>query len=371
MNRNGINMARVKKQNRSLVLRYMNSHSNASRKEIAEATGLTPAAVTQICNDFLDMGLIKECGTDDDEAKGAGRRKVKVQINRDYAYIIGINIELENTYVVITDLSGNVYSSSRLNTSEAKDIDAFIDRIAQSIDAAFKLNPDMKEKVIGGCVSIVGKVDRERGVSLHAYGIWDEEVSLCEMLEQRLGFTFIIENNMDAFANAEIIYGTGSIYDNVLVIKWAPGVGCSIIIDNKIYEGRNGRSAELGHFIVEKNGKKCFCGRKGCLETKISVRAMEEKKRFDVENFADVYEDFDDEIDLFARTLVNTMSILEPNRVVLSGKLFADKNVRERFVEHCMSYDSRYNEKRILHSSLAYRENYIGPIATYIERELF
>lgn len=370
MYRNGINMGQVKKQNRSSILRYMNSHADVSRKEIAEATGLTAAAVTQICNDFLDIGLIIECGTMSDN-KGAGRRKVKLRINNDYAYIIGVNIESQDTVIVISDMAGNVKAKSNFVTDDSKSIDSFVNEIADSINDMVNELGSGKEKIIGGCIAVTGEVDREKGSSVHAYGIWDEEVMLCDMLEEKTGFSYIIENNIDAFSIAEIVYGTGMKNENILVVKWGPGVGCTIIIDNKIYEGRHGRSAELGHFIVEKDGKKCSCGRRGCLETKISYKAMKSKKDFKVEEFGNVYKEFEEEIDLFARTLVNSMSILAPNRVVLSGKLFADERVRSELIRCCENYDRKYNQKRILYSPLYDKEDYIGPIATYIERELF
>ena len=370
MYKNGINMGQVKKQNRSSILRYMNSHADVSRKEIAEATGLTAAAVTQICNDFLDIGLIKECGTVSDN-KGAGRRKVKLRINNDYAYIIGVNIESQDTVIVISDLAGNVKDKRGLVTDNSKPANDFVNDIADVINSMVMDFSYDRHKIIGGCIAVTGEVDRDTGTSLHAYGIWEMEVPLCELLESKTGFSYIIENNIDAFSIAEIVYGTGMKNENILVVKWGPGVGCTIIIDNKIYEGRHGRSAELGHFIVDKNGDKCSCGRRGCLETKISYKAMKSKKDFQIDKFGDVYKDFLEEIDLFARTLVNSMSILAPNRVVLSGKLFADERVRDELIRCCESYDKKYNKKRILYSPLYDKEDYIGPIATYIERELF
>ena len=370
MYKNGINMGQVKKQNRSSILRYMNSHLDVSRKEIAEATGLTAAAVTQICNDFLKEGLIKECGTVSDTL-GAGRRKVMLRINNEFAYIIGVNIESHDSVIVISDLAGNVKAKAGMETDNEISAEEFVTRIANCIMKMLEENPKLENNVIGGCVAVSGEVDREKGVSLRAYGIWHEEVPLCPLLEEKTGFNFIIENNIDAFAMAEIVYGTGMKSENILVLKWGPGVGCTIIIDNKIYEGRHGRSAEIGHFIVEKDGDLCSCGRRGCLETKISYKAMRKKKLFKFNEFADVYEDFSQEIDLFARTLVNSMSILAPNRVVLAGRFFADKKVRDELIKCCEYYDKKYNAKRILHTPLYDKEDYIGPVATYIERELF
>ena len=203
---------------------------------------------------------------------------------------------------------------------------------------------------------------------------------VCEILERQLGYPVVIENNVNAFAIAELMYGFGRKYDNLLVIKWGPGVGSTIIIDNKVYEGRHAKAAELGHFIVERDGAVCDCGRRGCLETKVSYKAMAAQKPFSQNAFGEAYHKaktqgdaqvFDEAIDLFARTIVNSITILAPNRVVLCGRLFQDEEIRARLIEQCKQYDVGCDEKRIIYSVLAEKEDYIGPVAAFVQEEIF
>ena len=140
------------------------------------------------------------------------------------------------------------------------------------------------------------------------------------------------------------------------MIKWGPGIGSTIVIDNKVYEGRHGKTAELGHVIVEKNGKACSCGKKGCLETLLSAETFSKIKSEEKRDYS---------IDLFARSIVNTCSIIAPNRIILSGPLFADIKLRKKLISYCSEYDPSYNENRILYTSLSGKENYIGPVAVF------
>lgn len=80
---------------------------------------------------------------------------------------------------------------------------------------------------------------------------------------------------------------------------------------------------------------------------------------------------FDEAIDLFARTIVNSITILVPNRVVLCGRLFQDEEIRERLIEQCKQYDAGCDEKRIIYSVLAEKEDYIGPVAAFVQEEIF
>lgn len=170
---------------------------------------------------------------------------------------------------------------------------------------------------------------------------------VCEILEKELGYSVVIENNVNAFAIAELMYGFGRKYDNLLVIKWGPGVGSTIIIDNKVYEGRHAKAAQ-----------KPF-----------SQNAFGEAYRMaKTQGDAQV---FDEAIDLFARTIVNSITILAPNRVVLCGRLFQDEEIRERLIEQCKQYDAGCDEKRIIYSVLAEKEDYIGPVAAFVQEEIF
>ncbi len=392
----GMNMGQVKKQNRSSILNYICEVGPVSRKDIAGATGLTPAAVTQICTEFISQGMLFETGATEKGA-GAGRRKVYLDINYDWTYLFAINIEQERTTVALCNMRGDIKELQTLNTrtgvcetssepgkgsvnTQPGDPMVLLEAIITSCQKMMEEHPGWKRKIQGISVAITGIVDQEKGSSVQAYGIWKQEVMVCPILSKALGLPAIIENNVNAFAMAELMYGLGKQYDNLLVIKWGPGVGSTIVIDNKVYEGRRGKAAELGHFIVERNGKLCSCGRHGCLETKVSYQAMNELKPFCQDGFAGAYlqakskgesDVYDEAIDLFARTIVNSMTILAPNRVVLCGRLFKDAQIRQLLIERCKSYDERYNENRIIYSTLAAKEDYIGPVAAYVHHEIF
>ena len=379
MKHEGLNMTQVKKKNRFSILNCICEMGPVSRKDIAEKTGLTPAAVTQICAGFMEQGLLFEIGQTV-ESKGAGRKKVLVDINYDYAYILAVSIEQEQTTVALTNMKGDPEHIEVLNTRTSENPEGLLMEIANVCRNLLAKKERYQKKLAGVSVSIAGIVNKETGSSVHAYGIWQEEVPVCEILSKELGCTVRIENNVNAFAMAELLYGMGKAHDNLLVIKWGPGVGSTIIIDNKVYEGRHAKAAELGHFIVERNGNLCNCGRRGCLETKVSYRVLAEKKKFQPKEFGNVYraalkngeeEIYEEAMDLFARTIVNSITILAPNRVVLCGSLFADATIRNRLIEYCKKYDSHYDESRIYYSNLASKEDYIGAVAAFVQNEIF
>ena len=378
MKLSGINMGRVRSQNRTAVFNYINQEGAVSRKDIAQATGLTAASVTQIVNGFIDEGVLRELGTLE-EGNRVGRKKVLVDINFDYAYIWGISIETERTTIVLSNMQGAVLAQQTLESAAGSEPGAYLRKVAEICRgiAALQMR-SVTQRIKAVSVGIPGIVDREKGIAVHAYGIWEESVPICEILGKALGLECVLENNVNAFAIATLYFGEGRHYDNLHVIKWGPGVGSALIIDGQIYEGRHGKAAELGHFIVEKDGKRCNCGRRGCLETKISFYALNEITHFEQDAFGDAYrkaegqtrEELTAAVDLFARSIVNSMTIMAPNRVVLTGFMLQDPLIRQELFEACRSYDASIQEKQILYTTLADKAEYIGPVAVYFQREL-
>lgn len=375
----GANMGSVKKQNRSAILKYINETGSVSRKDIAAATGLTPAAVTLICGEFLEQGLLRETG-EQEEVQGAGRKKIPLAINYDYCYILAVTLEQEETVTALANMRGRLIEQRRRKTDNRVAPERFLEQIAADCRDILKLHPKEARRTEGVSVAVSGLVDTLRGVSVRAYGIWEEEVPVCALLEEKLSLPVLIENNVNALAQAELAYGVGKYYDNLLVIKWGPGVGSTIIIDRDVYEGRHGKAAEIGHFIVEKDGRRCSCGRRGCLETRVSYHALQRQENFSQESFGETYSRaltegrssfYDEAIDLFARTIVNSTTILAPNRVVLCGRLFKSGRIRRRMIENCREYDERLSPERILYTGLSDCEDYIGPVAAYVQSRIF
>lgn len=374
----GINMGQVKLQNRSVILNCINESGPVSRKDIAQITGLTPAAVTQICNYLMEQGLLVETGIKT-KGKGAGRRKVLLDLNYDGFYVLSITMEPEETVVALCNIQGRLVEQIVRKTQTDIAPKEFITLVAEDCHRILNNHPEEESRLLGASVGITGLVDRQKGVSLHAYGIWEEEVAIRDLFMEELDITVVVENNVNAFAMAEILFGLGTEYDNLVVVKWGPGVGSTIVMDHRIYEGRHGKAAEIGHFIVESGGLLCSCGRRGCLETKVSHQALSSICSFAPEEFGRVYEAsfgaeraaFDKAIDLFARTIVNTTTLLAPNRVVLTGNMFYSELVRKELISRCNYYDNKLDEHRILYTGLAEKEHYIGPVATFVQEEIF
>ena len=373
----GMNMASVGNRNRAAILNYINKKGEASRKEIAGATGLTAAAVTQISQSLIKEGILTETGSL--EGSGAGRKQVGLCIDYDCIYVLSVNIEQTRTVIALSNMKGETAQVVRLETKANRTPERLLGKIAEACRTMLdEATLAVRGKTAAICVGIPGIVDSERGIALHAYGIWEEEVAVCRILEGLTGLPTRLCNNVNAFALASSLYGIGRNYDNMLVIKWGPGVGGTILVDGKIYDGRHGKAAEIGHYIVRKNGKTCNCGRRGCLETVVSYAALQEQLSFKEGGLLKAYEkaeavkqkNVEEALDLFARSIVNTVTVLAPDRVILSGFMFREEAVRSLLLVKIGEYDAALAAHRVLYTELSDCEDYIGPVAYYVNTVL-
>ena len=396
----GGNMTMVKFKNRELILNVIKNNGAVSRVDIAHKLQLTPASITILVNDMIKEGFIKELGLLEYEEKRSGRKKILIDIDYSYKYAMGINIEPELINIGVSNIKGDIVASRRFNTDKLLTPQGLLSQISsECMNILWKENI-MKDKILGVGVGIVGLVDKINGISKHAYGLWNEEVQVKKILEESIGTRVIVDNNVRALALGEIDYQSNEDMSNVLFVKYGPGVGSAIIIDNEIYYGANNYSGEIGHTIVNYYGEMCRCGRKGCLETVASRSVIidKTKKQFSEKNMPELYklcegniqsidlgnicraaENGDDAvlkiieeaIFYMSVAIANAVSLYDPHNVILYGEAFKYNIIVDKLKDYMKEFIiNRDTNKFISVSKLTYKSNYIGGIALAL-REFF
>ena len=90
----------------------------------------------------------------------------------------------------------------------------------------------------------------------------------------RFALPVLVENNVNALAMAERLYGVGRRHEDLLVVTIGTGVGSAVVVDGAVVRGSAGSAGELAHFPIVEDGVECSCGSRGCLETLISEPAL-------------------------------------------------------------------------------------------------
>jgi len=134
-----------------------------------------------------------------------------------------------------------------------------------------------KKKIKAVCLGVPGLVNPNSGVIGLAPNLDLKNFNIKKMLEAEIPFPVLIENDVNLGALGIKTFGVGKQAKNMLAVFVGTGIGGGLIIDSKMYRGSNYVAGEIGHMLVEKNGPKCGCGRKGCLEAIASRTAIVNK----------------------------------------------------------------------------------------------
>ena len=232
----------------------------------------------------------------------------------------------------------------RINTEEEKGYSQVINNIKSLVNhIENKINYKFKRLGIG----TPGTIDPETGLLKNSNSQCLNGMPIQKDLAKTLDKVILIQNDANCFALAETLLG--SVKDqypnakNVFGIIIGTGVGGGVIIDGKTVYGNQGIGGEWGHTIVTDNGDDCYCGKRGCVESVISGRALQiyytkisGKKlkleeiyaKKDSDNHAK--ETFERLITHFGKGLSNVVNIIDPDVIVLGGGL---SNIDELYTE--------------------------------------
>jgi glucokinase len=131
---------------------------------------------------------------------------------------------------------------------------------------------------IGICAP--GPLDPRTGVVLNPPNVpcW-KNFALAEEIQKRYGMRAKVDNDANAAALAESLWGAGKGFGNVFYACIGTGIGTGIVLDGRIFHGRTGSAAEGGHVSIDYRGPRCNCGKKGCIEALASGTAIARRAR--------------------------------------------------------------------------------------------
>jgi predicted NBD/HSP70 family sugar kinase len=255
--------------NRFNILNTIRISSPISRVEIAQITGQSRAAVTNITARLIHEGLIYEKRTEDSAMRG--RRRILLAMNPDAAYVVGVKLSSLRISCAVTDMQAKVRSSINLPVRTTKRPVAFMaDLIEEAVRHCVEEAKLELDGISGIGIGVPGFVDSLAGTCHWTPLYQQKDNHLKQLVESRLGIDTFIENDTNTVTLAHQWFGEGRGIDHFLVVTIEDGVGMGIVVNGQLYRGTSGFAAEFGHMVVNDSGPPCRCGKCGCLETYVS-----------------------------------------------------------------------------------------------------
>lgn len=181
---------------------------------------------------------------------------------------VGIDIGGTKTAGGVVDAEGNILDRLRVDTPpEVSDLEDAV------VDMCTHLCAQHEVDAIG--VAAAGFIDTHRSTVIHAPNIAWRDYPLKRALESRLNLPVFIENDANAAGWAEFRFGVAQGVSHMVMLTMGTGVGGAVVLDGKLFRGGHGIGGELGHTRFIREGLRCGCGQRGCLEQYASGRALQ------------------------------------------------------------------------------------------------
>lgn len=189
--------------------------------------------------------------------------------------LLGIDLGGTNIAAGITDDDGKIIKKTSVPLGSAKNsADEMADKMAALFDEL-----SVGEEITSVGIGSPGIVNSDKGTVIYASNIAFSNYPLAEEMEKRTGKRVKVVNDGNAAVFAEVKCGAAKGMKNVVMLTLGTGVGGGIVIDGKIYSGSFFGAGEVGHIVIEKGGRKCPCGRRGCFERYASATGLIETSR--------------------------------------------------------------------------------------------
>ena len=190
-------------------------------------------------------------------------------------YYIGVDLGGTNIAVGIVDTDLKIVKKGSVPTLPNRDGELIIKDMAALAEKLLKeLNIPLSEVAYAGIAS-PGTANCDTGVIEYANNLPFRNFPIAEYFKKYLPVNkVLVENDANAAALAESLVGAAKGTSISVMITLGTGVGGGIVINNKVFSGFNHAGAELGHTVIEYNGKQCSCGRRGCFEAYSSATGL-------------------------------------------------------------------------------------------------
>ena len=313
--------------------------------------------------------------------------------------VIGIDIGGTTIKGAAVTSEGKMYKTFVVPVSKYEKGKEVMERLAQAVNDYIAENKNEIGEVEGIGMGIPGVIDSKKGIVCYSANLplW-ADLKVKEIMEKLTGLPVKVSNDANAAALGEVRFGAGNNCETAIMLTLGTGVGCGVVLNGQLFEGNEGKGAELGHSTLILGGRKCGCGRKGCFEAYASASGLiydteqmiekhpESKMKKIAIQFGKVngrvafkaareYEDpwaikvVDQYISYLGEGLLNICNIFRPNLIILSGGVANEGDyLIERVQEYIKERDYGYKnspEVKVVQGKLGYDSGKIGAAALF------
>lgn len=270
-------MTLVRTSRQLTVLRLIRRHGSVTRAQLGQRAKLSASQVSRLTAELIEQGLIE---TEREPATGRSRPADRLSLARGPHATIGLDIGGLKQQAVVANLRGETIASVEDATDLTVEREALVDYLEGLINRALAAASVDRACVLGLGVAFRAIVDPTSGVITRGpeAPFWTNswsDLAIRRLLSERFPWERIaVDDTVRVLGLAEARYGIGAREGDFVYVFADSGIGAALMIHAKPYIGQNRVSGELGHLTIDPRGPVCACGKRGCIETYASSRAL-------------------------------------------------------------------------------------------------
>ncbi|AYM09325.1 ROK family protein (plasmid) [Agrobacterium radiobacter] len=259
------------------LLSLVGSGRARSRSALTELSGLSRATVHQKLAGLIDAGLIRET---EETLPSGGRPTRALDLNRDFAVVLSVDIGEQHIRVAVTDLQPRILTEIAETFDILRGPAVVLNWIEEQFEALLSRIGKTTGDVLGIGIGLPAPVDYANGrvVGPSVMVGWDN-FEIRQHLEERFGVPVYAENDVNLLALSDHRQRRTNISEMVFV-KVGTGIGSGIITEGRLYRGAQGAAGDIGHIqFAREPAPLCRCGKIGCVEARAAGWAIARELR--------------------------------------------------------------------------------------------
>lgn len=193
-------------------------------------------------------------------------------------YSIGIDLGGTKILIALVDRNtGEVLEHVKKKTKKDKGPKNIVRKMLEGIEELIEISGKSFDEISSIGVGAAGQIDRKNGIIIAAANLDCYDLNLKEILTEKFNIPVYVGNDVEIATIGEQKFGAGKDCNDFVCVFVGTGVGSAIVKGGKIITGATGTAGEIGHIIVDLNGRQCSCGAHGCLEAYASRSAIERR----------------------------------------------------------------------------------------------
>lgn len=325
--------AQMRRTHEERLLQTLREQGPLSRGELETRTGLTRRAIADLTAEMLARRTIVSVPAASGESRGRGRPASLFALAPDAGRFVGVDFGHRRVLVAAVSPTNEILAQETRTYPEDASWTRRVETAIELMEALESVDLGAVEGIGVGMSGPVGASAVALSASWAGAATKHAVDLVTSSLGERYGAPVVVDNNDRYAALAEVVWGSARDVDSLLYVRSSHGVGGGLVIGGEPVVGSHGMAGEIGHVSVPGADERCWCGKRGCLETVISTEALvRAARRHDpsIDGIADIAAAaerpeiasiIDTATEALAGALATVTIVMDPREVIVGGDI--------------------------------------------------